>query len=577
MRAECVHFLLLAACGLVLITAGLERKPPAPVNVHVNAGLTVARVPPWYRGFTTDWWRYNEQRNNNGQKWGNTGMLTLDLTSTRLRNLAKALSPASWRIGGSHQDLVVYVVGRPPECDQDRIAQSLRSPGPLCLTKSRWASIIRFADWSGLKVIFGLNGMYGRPSMDKAFNATNAVEFLRYTAQNDFRVYAFELSNEILKKRKGASPKVLASDFVTVRQHINELWPNAIHRPLLAGPDNKPSERVLALLDSDAFEALDAATYHSYCNEYTICTQRMLDGKTLHCLDDARSMLSFIDATRAHRKRLSQSHAARNSPVVWASEVGPHNQGGVSGCTDRFVDVFWYLDQLGSLARMGVQIFTRQTLVGGDYGLLDKDTFKPRPDYFAAWLWGRLMGQDHLEAIIMGHSRAFLRVFATKNITSSGRTRITLLFVNLHRQPCKVSVSITAEKASVLAGVREEYHVRPTDEEKGIFSSGSEFKDAFGDWVPLQLDENDSLPELDPVVSSVNDSLILHPTSYTFVTFTTSVSPQTSSYGLFVLPSGTRSFYVFELLLIFLLFAFCQRRLRSYLLCSSLRRCWTQS
>jgi hypothetical protein len=39
----------------------------------------------------------------------------------------------------------------------------------------------------------------------------------------------------------------------------------------------------------------------------------------------------------------------------------------------------------------------RNTLTGSDYGLLDEETFNPRPDFWAALLWHRLMGRIVLE------------------------------------------------------------------------------------------------------------------------------------------------------------------------------------
>jgi heparanase len=55
-----------------------------------------------------------------------------------------------------------------------------------------------------------------------------------------------------------------------------------------------------------------------------------------------------------------------------------------------------YLDQLGRLAKRGVQVIAYNTLASSDYGLLDENTFTPRPNYWAAMLWRRLMGTSAL-------------------------------------------------------------------------------------------------------------------------------------------------------------------------------------
>lgn len=41
-----------------------------------------------------------------------------------------------------------------------------------------------------------------------------------------------------------------------------------------------------------------------------------------------------------------------------------------------------YLDQLGMTSTYDTKTYCRQTLVGGNYGLLDTLTFLPNPDYY---------------------------------------------------------------------------------------------------------------------------------------------------------------------------------------------------
>src|SRR3954454_12998824 len=64
---------------------------------------------------------------------------------------------------------------------------------------------------------------------------------------------------------------------------------------------------------------------------------------------------------------------------------------------------FRYLDQLGRLAAKGVQVHIHNTLAASDYGLLDENTYAPRPNYWAALLWRNLMGTTVLKP---GPSRA---------------------------------------------------------------------------------------------------------------------------------------------------------------------------
>ena len=53
------------------------------------------------------------------------------------------------------------------------------------------------------------------------------------------------------------------------------------------------------------------------------------------------------------------------------------------GVSDSFEGVIQYMDSFGGLARQGLKVLARQALLGGDYELVDRDTFLPNPDYCA--------------------------------------------------------------------------------------------------------------------------------------------------------------------------------------------------
>jgi len=41
-----------------------------------------------------------------------------------------------------------------------------------------------------------------------------------------------------------------------------------------------------------------------------------------------------------------------------------------------------FLDQLGMSAKYDTKSYCRQSLIGGNYGLLNTTTFQPNPDYY---------------------------------------------------------------------------------------------------------------------------------------------------------------------------------------------------
>ena len=65
---------------------------------------------------------------------------------------------------------------------------------------------------------------------------------------------------------------------------------------------------------------------------------------------------------------------------LWITETADAACGGNSWAS-TFLDTFRYLIEHASLARRGVKVITHNTLAASDYGLLDPNTFEPRPNY----------------------------------------------------------------------------------------------------------------------------------------------------------------------------------------------------
>ncbi len=109
---------------------------------------------------------------------------------------------------------------------------------------------------------------------------------------------------------------------------------------------------------------------------------------------------------------------------MWITETADAACGGNPwGAT--FLDTFRYVDQMGRLARRGVAAIFHNTLAASEYGLIDQRTLTPRPSYWAALLWHRLMGSTVLDA---GTAPAGLHVYA--HCTPGRRGGVTLLAIN---------------------------------------------------------------------------------------------------------------------------------------------------
>jgi len=105
-----------------------------------------------------------------------------------------------------------------------------------------------------------------------------------------------------------------------------------------------------------------------------------------------------------------------------------------------YVDCFRYLEQLGRLARKGVQVVMHNTLAASEYALLDQATHDPRPNYWAALLWNRLMGTKVYDT---GESYEGIDVFIHKLKNSS--TGIAVLILNPQDAEQSISIPANAE------------------------------------------------------------------------------------------------------------------------------------
>jgi hypothetical protein len=70
------------------------------------------------------------------------------------------------------------------------------------------------------------------------------------------------------------------------------------------------------------------------------------------------------------------------------------------------------------------------TLASSDYGLLDENTFAPRPNYWAALLWRRFMGATVLDP----HISPIPNVYVYAHCLPSHPGGVTLLVINADRQ-----------------------------------------------------------------------------------------------------------------------------------------------
>jgi hypothetical protein len=155
--------------------------------------------------------------------------------------------------------------------------------------------------------------------------------------------------------------------------------------PGVAGEDAREAD-----LLSASVSGLHAYSYHYYGARSERCSGASAPETAL-----SEQWLSGTDRALAFHRGLRDRFMPGRP--IWLTETADAACGGNPWAVS-FLDTFRYLDQLGRLAKAGVQVVMHNTLAASDYGMLDENTLEPRPKYWGALLWRRLMGTTVLNA-----------------------------------------------------------------------------------------------------------------------------------------------------------------------------------
>jgi heparanase 1 len=520
---------------LLCLPARVRSEDYSDVTVIVRGSETIASTSDEFICATIDWWP-PEKCNYDQCPWGRASVLNLDLTNPLLGKAIQAFSPLRIRVGGSLQDQVLYGtpnLGSP--CDPfTKVSGGLFGFSQGCITLERWDAINDLFLNTGAVVTFGLNALQGRRQISRSvwggpWNSSNAREFMEYTVSMNYPIDSWEFGNELSGSGIGASvgAEQYGKDLVELQTIINELYGDS-RKPLVVAPGGFYDQKWFAqLLEVSGPNVLNAMTHHIYnlgAGNDPQVPNRILNPQYLSRTSDTfRSLQLTI-----------QRHGPWSAP--WVGEAGGAYNSGSRLVSNTFLNSFWYLDQLGQSAKYDTKVYCRQTLIGGNYGLLDTDTFVPNPDYYSALLWHRLMGTGVLSTDISGSS--YLRAYVHCGKQKGG---VTLLLLNLHRSMgfmvsvrndlnvnlaegqgirrdnvfvhgLKRTVSWVGSKASDGHSKREEYHLSAKD--------GNPFaRTMLLNGVPLELTEDGDIPPLYPVEVSVNSPIYVAPLTIAFIVF----------------------------------------------------------
>ena len=277
------------------------------------------------------------------------------------------------------------------------------------LTRAQWHGVIDFAHAVDAQLVTSFAISPGVRDASGVWTPGEADKVLNYTHSIGGSIAAAEMFNEPTFASTGGAPKdydaaAYARDFRAFHAYIKKAAPEMT----ILGPGGVGESGVLAqmpgmkLLKSedilqDEGPGLDAFSYHFYGGVSKRCAIGPAAAVAGTSPEKAlsRDWLTRTDRDEAFYAALRDRFTP--GKPIWLTETGETACGG-DPWASSFIDSFRYLYQLGSLARKGVQVVMHNTLDASDYAFIDESTLQPRPNYWAAVLWRRLMGTKVLDA-----------------------------------------------------------------------------------------------------------------------------------------------------------------------------------
>ncbi|XP_044244062.1 heparanase isoform X2 [Ursus arctos] len=326
------------------------------------------------------------------------------LGSPKLRTLARGLSPAYLRFGGTKTDFLIFDPQKEPTFEersywQSQVNQDICKSGSLPSDVEKKLQL----EWP-----FQEQLLLREQHQKKFKNST-------YSKPNSFRKKAGIFIDGLQ----------LGEDFVKLHKLLGKTTFKTSH---LYGPDvGQPRGKTVKILRSflkAGGEVIDSVTWHHYYLNGRIATKEdFLNPDVLDTFTSSvQKVFQVVEETRPHKK-------------VWLGETSSAYGGGAPLLSNTFVAGFMWLDKLGLSARMGIEVVMRQVLFGaGNYHLVDEN-FEPLPDYWLSLLFKKLVGTSVFMASVKGPDRNKLRVYLHCTNVNHPRYKegdLTLYALNLH-------------------------------------------------------------------------------------------------------------------------------------------------
>ena len=317
----------------------------------------------------------------------------INLYEKKLRTLTSALSPAYIRVSGTWANTTYFQ-------DNDEPALTTAPEGyENVLTRREWKGVIDFCKNVDAKLVASFAISKGMRDKNGNWTPAQMQPLINYTNYLGGKIVAAEMFNEPSHADHGGTPTgydaaYFARDFAAFKSYAKK----AVPEMKILGPGSTGDGDMMpgiTITVDQIFSAtpkpdFDIFAYHFYGGLSKRCFGTLTPENALTNEWLSRTELGLNPYEDARDKY-------QPGKEIWLTETAEAACGGNKWAA-TYLDCFRYLEQLGRLAKRNVKVVMHNTLAASEYAVLDQQTFEPRPNYWAALLWNKLMGTKVYDA-----------------------------------------------------------------------------------------------------------------------------------------------------------------------------------
>ena len=413
----------------------------------------------------------------------------VNLYDKKLRLLASNLGSMYVRVSGTWANSTYFQ-------DNDEPKLEVAPKGfENVLTRAEWKGVIDFCNAIDAKLVTSFAISDGIRDEEGNWTTAQIEPLINYTKSIGGDIAAVEMFNEPTHANHGGAPQgydgaYYARDYEFFKAYVK----NALPEMKIMGTGGSGEGGITP----GGTVSTDDIMTASPKPEFDIFSYHFYGGVSKRCLGQLSPEYALSDEWLSKTELgLKYYKDARDKYLpdapIWLTETAEAACGG-NPWAATYVDCFRYLEQLGRLAKKNVQVVMHNTLSASEYALLDQQTLNPRPNYWAALLWNKLMGTKVYEA---GVNAEGADVFI-HNLKNSDKG-YTVMIVNPEDEEFSIEIPAKAQQFMLTANDILSKTVKLNGEE-------------------LKLKSDDTLPQITGKVLNAGE-ITIPPYSILFLSF----------------------------------------------------------